>query len=78
MKQTLNELDFKYIPQKGVECWSKMYKGFILFIAKSPKDDTYLASITIGKIEISIPNTIDDVWCCEFDSQNSLAYDGVS
>ena len=49
--QTLKELDFKYIPQEGCEAWSKVYKGFILFIVKAP-NDKLLASITVRQLEI--------------------------
>jgi hypothetical protein len=49
--KTLNELNFKYIPQEGCDAWSKMYKEFILFIVKAP-NDKLLSSITVGKLEM--------------------------
>ena len=68
--QTLKELDFKYIPQEGCDAWSKMYKGFILFIVKAP-NDKLLASITVRQLEISLPNIPDEYWVIEFDRENT-------
>ncbi len=72
--QTLKELDFKYIPQHNCDAWSKKYNGFILFIVKTP-DGKLLSSITIGKIEISLPLIPDEYWVIEFDSENSKSDD---
>lgn len=68
--QTLRELNFKHIPQKGCDAWSKVYKGFILFIVKAP-NGKLLSSITVGKLEISLPNIPDEYWVIEFDRENS-------
>jgi hypothetical protein len=65
----LKELEFKYIPQDGVDAWSKVYKGFILFIVKLP-NEKFIASVTIGQLEISIPSKIDEYWIIEFDKEN--------
>lgn len=71
MKKTLKELGFKNIDQNGIEAWSKVYKGFILFVVKITGKEQYLGSVTVGKVEVSIPYYVDDLWVCEFDSQNS-------
>ena len=68
--QILKELGFKYIPYEGFDAWSKMYKGFILFIAKAPNNE-FLASITVGKLEISLPLIPNEYWVIEFDIENS-------
>lgn len=68
--KTLNELDFKYIPQEGCDAWSKIYKGFILFIVKAP-NGKLLSSITVGKLEISLPLIPDEYWIIDFDRENS-------
>ena len=67
--QTLKELDFKYIPQEGCDAWSKVYKGFILFIVKAP-NGMLLANITVRQLEISLPNIPDEYWVIEFDREN--------
>ena len=74
--ETLKELDFKYIPQEGCDAWSKIYSGFILFIVKAP-NNKLLACITVGKIEISLPNIPDEYWVIEFDREN-LEIEAVS
>ena len=71
MKKALKELGFKDIQQNSIAAWSKVYKGFILFVVKVTGKEQYLASITVGKVEVSIPYFVDDCWVCEFDSQNS-------
>jgi|VirMetMinimDraft_7_1064189.scaffolds.fasta_scaffold59848_2 hypothetical protein len=68
--QTLKELNFKYIPQEGCDAWSKMYKGFILFIVKAP-NGKLLSSITVGKLEISLPLIQYEYWVIDFDRENS-------
>lgn len=67
--ETMELLNFKHIPQCGVDAWSKMYKGFILFIAMSP-NGKLLSSITIGRLEISIPSIPTKKWLMEFDQEN--------
>ena len=38
MKKILeNKFKFKYIPQLGIEAWSKRYNGFVLYIVKKKK-----------------------------------------
>ena len=69
LAKTLKELKFRYIPQEGCDCWSKAYKGFILFIVKLP-NEKFIASVTIGQLEISIPSKIDEYWIIEFDKEN--------
>lgn len=72
MRQTFNELNFKNIGQQGLEAWSKIYKGFILFVARENEDKPYVASLQLGNgTEISIPNAIDDYWICNFDGMNA-------
>ena len=71
MRRTLEELSFKNIDQDGFTAWVKVYKGFLLFIAKVPGKKKYLASVTVGEVEVSIPYSVDDYWLCEFDSQNN-------
>lgn len=67
MKNILQLLEFKNIDQNGLECWSKMYSGFLLFIAKVPNtENDYLASVTVKKVEISIPFLVDEKWVEEF------------
>ncbi len=68
--KTMKELDFKYIPQEGCDAWSKMYKGFILFIVKAP-NGKLLTCITVGKLEISLPLIPDEYWVIEFDRLNT-------
>lgn len=68
--KTLNELNFKYIPQHGCDAWSKVYKGFVLFIVKSPNDNL-LSSITVGRLEISLPLIPNKEWVIEFDKENT-------
>jgi hypothetical protein len=68
--QTLKELDFKYIPQEGVDAWSKVYKGFILYIVKAPSGKL-LTGITVGKLEICLPLIPDEYWVIDFDRLNS-------
>lgn len=71
MLEILSKLEFKNISQEGFECWSKVYKGFILFIAKVPNTESdYLASITVKKVEISIPDYVDENWVNEFHLSN--------
>lgn len=71
MLEILSKLEFKNINQEGFECWSKVYKGFILFIAKVPNTESdYLASITVKKVEISIPDYVDENWVNEFHLSN--------
>ena len=71
MLEILSKLEFKNINQDGLQCWSKIYKGFILFIAKVPNTESdYLASITVKKVEISIPNYVDENWVSEFHLSN--------
>ena len=73
MEKTLNELNFKNINQDSFEGWSKIYDGFILFLARIEySDNNYLASLLINKTEISIPFTVDEYWIVEFDSENSI------
>lgn len=50
MKKTLKELGFKNIDQNGIEAWSKIYKGFILFVIKVTGKEQYLTSVTVGKV----------------------------
>jgi hypothetical protein len=71
MRNALKELGFKDIEQNGIAAWSKVYKGFILFIVKVTGKEKYLASVTVGKVEVSIPYYIDDLWVCEFDNVNT-------
>jgi len=67
MENILELLEFKNIDQDGLECWSKMYNGFLLFIAKVPNTEKdYLASVTVKKVEISIPFLVDEKWVEEF------------
>ena len=70
MRKVLKELGFKDIEQNGISAWSKVYKGFILFVVKVTGKEQYLASVTVGKVEVSIPYSVDDNWLCEFNSQN--------
>lgn len=70
LKQTLKELKFKYIPQEGCDAWSKIYPGFILFIAQAPNGNL-LASLTVLGLEVVLPNIPDEYWVIEFDSQNT-------
>lgn len=69
MKDFMNELGFKYIPQEGVDAWSKIYKGFVLFILIAP-NGRMLGSICIKKLEISLPIIIDKNWIIEFNNLN--------
>ena len=43
MKKALLELGFKDIEQNGISAWSKVYKGFILFVVKVTGKEKYLA-----------------------------------
>ena len=61
----------KLIEQPECDAWSKVYKGFILFIAIAPNLQI-LASITIGKLEISLPPIQDEYWLIKFDYENQL------
>mgnify|MGYP000895494302 FL=1 len=70
MKDLLEKLGFKFIPQDGVEAWSKLYKGFLLFVAKVPKKHTYIACIKVLNLEIAIPGFIDNKWMYDFDKEN--------
>jgi len=67
--KTMEELGFLYIPQEGCHAWSKVYKGFILFVVNAP-NGKLLASITVGKLEISLPDIPDEYWIINFDSDN--------
>ena len=67
--ETMNLLNFKHIPQHGVDAWSKIYKGYVLFVAKSPNGEILL-SITIGNLEISLPSLPSKQWLLEFDQEN--------
>lgn len=72
MKRTFNELNFKNIDQQGLEAWSKIYKGFVLFVARENEEKPYVASLQLGNgTEIAIPNTVDDYWLCNFDGMNA-------
>jgi len=71
MKEALTELNFKYIPQDGIEAWLKYYRGFKLFIAKVKNKEIYIASIAVLGLEISIPNNLDKNWLIEFDKLNN-------
>jgi hypothetical protein len=75
--KTLKELRFKYIPQEGCDAWSKIYNGFILFIVKAP-NGKILSSITVGHIEISLPNIVDEYWVIDFDRENSEELEAVA
>jgi hypothetical protein len=70
MKQELNELGFKYIPKNGCDAWSKVYKGFVLFIVQTP-NKILLSSITVGKLEICLPNIPYIDWIINFDKLNT-------
>jgi hypothetical protein len=72
MKETLKQLGFKDIDQNGITIWSKVYKGFILFVFKVIGKELYVSVIKVGKVEIFIPYFIDDLWVREFDSQNNF------
>lgn len=72
--ETLNSLGFQYIPQHGCEAWNKVYPGFVLFIAKAANGQI-LASLTIGRIEISLPVIPNIDWIKEFDKENTLVED---
>lgn len=75
MKELLQSLNFKNIPQHGVDAWSKIYNGFILFIVAAPTG-VFLASITVGKVEISLPQLINDNWVSYFDKENTELNEG--
>jgi len=70
MEKVLKELGFKDIEQNRINAWSKKYKGFILFIVKITGKGQYLASVTVGKVEVTIPYFVDGCWVCEFNKQN--------
>jgi hypothetical protein len=70
LSKILNELGFEFIPQEGCDAWSKIYNGFILFIVKAP-NGKLLSSITIGCLEISLPNIPNVHWIIDFDKENS-------
>jgi hypothetical protein len=70
LTKTLKKLKFKYIPQEGCDAWSKIYPGFILFIAQTP-NGKLLASLTVLGLEVCLPNIPDEYWVIEFDRQNT-------
>lgn len=71
MKKLLEKkLKFKYIPQKGVYAWYKIYTGFVLYVVKTAKEDFYLACIKVQNIEIVIPGFVDEKWINEFDKEH--------
>ena len=71
MKKILEiKFKFKYIPQHGIEAWSKRYNGFILYIVKAIKDDLYIAGIKAHETEISFPGFVDEIWIRVFDEEN--------
>jgi hypothetical protein len=71
MEQTLKELGYEHFEDSGFPAWSKLYKGFLMFVARS-EEGKYMACIKVKSIEISIPRDIDEYWICDFDSENSL------
>jgi hypothetical protein len=71
MNAIFEQLNFKNISKDGYEGWSKIYNGFILFLARIDNSNTpYLASITVGNTEISIPFAISEEWLINFDIEN--------
>ena len=68
IKDAFQKLGFKYIPQEGCDCWSKVYNGFVLFVVLAP-NGKLLASITVGKLEISLPNIESLNWIIAFDKE---------
>jgi hypothetical protein len=68
--KSLRELGFKLITHGELNAWSKKYDGFSLFIAES-HTGKLVASIVVGKNEISIPTIPDEYWVIEFDSLNA-------
>lgn len=70
MKKLLKSLKFQYNPQEGCEAWYKVYKGFVLFIVQAP-NNKILSSITVGRLEISLPNIPNVDWIIEFDNENT-------
>ena len=65
----LQSIGFKYIPQHGTQAWSKRYDGFVLFVVKDFHGQL-LCAIRVGKVEVSIPFTIDLDWIQQFDVEN--------
>jgi hypothetical protein len=70
--KTLRELGFRHIAHGELSAWEKKYDSFSLFIAQA-HTGKLIASIVVGKDEISIPAIADEYWVVEFDALNTAA-----
>jgi hypothetical protein len=69
MERVLNQLAFKNVDQQGFQAFSKVYNGFVLFIARVPNSKHWHSSITVRSLEISLPEPTES-WLREFDTEN--------
>lgn len=72
MEATLKDLGFINISDSKFNGSYKTYKGFRLFIVKSKIHihSKWIASILVGKIEISIPLSVNSMWVYGFNEEN--------
>ena len=70
MEETLKQLGFINCSDADNTGYYKTYKGYRLFVAKNNLDRNWVASITVGKIEISIPLVVDKFWVFGFNEEN--------
>ena len=70
--KTLNDLEFKYVPQDGIESWVKEYDGFRLFVAIS-STNKFIPALVVGEIEVLLPSVPNDYWLLDFDKDNKTA-----
>lgn len=71
MIPTLKDLGFIDSSDGDVVGYYKTYKGFRLFVATKKGNTKWVASVTVGRIEISIPLTVDAMWVFGFNEENN-------
>lgn len=74
MKELLEKLHFRYVPQENTDAWVKTYRRFKLWIAYHSKG-IYVSSIEVLNIEVSLPALEHEQmmkWVEIFDKENTL------
>jgi len=71
METLLSQLNFNRTTETDIVGYSKAFPGkFVLFVARNTDSNKWIASITVGTIEISIPGTVDGEWVSYFVIEN--------